>query len=303
MSMRSLLVGFMAVAFGTSAVLGVNLWHKAQGDGNGATVTIVVADKPIPRFTVVTRDLLKTQEYPKDLVPSGSFMNMADVEGRVATSNLLQGEPLVEGRISAKGAGRGMSVVVAPGMRAFTIGTPSISTGVAGFILPGNNVDVLLTLTEGQHEPTGGASTNTLAQNIEILAVDQVIEAPNGNKVDPNQLRSVTLLGTPEQAAQLELGQNRGVLHLALRNPEDTGTATAHVTLKEILAPTRPRREHWEVSEPPLPMPRVVSAPKPEDKQEVAMEVLPYPRVKEAEIALPPIRTLRGVDFSYAGVR
>ena len=88
--------------------------------------------------------------------------------------------------------------------------------GVAGFILPGNRVDVLLSLGEisGTNE-TGGGSTITLLENIEILAVDQKMDAPSDNKVDTKDLRSVTLLVTPQQANRLDLGQNKGMLHLA----------------------------------------------------------------------------------------
>src|SRR5262249_19197290 len=103
------------------------------------------------------------------------------------------------------------------GMRGFTIPTPNISAGVAGFILPGNKVDVLLTVD--------GNRTVTLLQGLEILAVDQRVEAPAENKVDAKELRSVTLLVTPDQAAKLALGQNKGVLHLSLRHPEDEARA------------------------------------------------------------------------------
>ena len=68
---------------------------------------------------------------------------------------------------------------------------------------------------------TGGGSTTTLLQNVEILAVDQKMDAPSDNKVDTKDLRSVTLLVTPQQANRLDLGQNKGMLHLALRNRED----------------------------------------------------------------------------------
>src|SRR5437879_8830127 len=113
-------------------------------------------------------------------------------------------------------------------MRAFTIPTTNVASGVAGFVMPGNRVDVLLTMNGvGTREQTGGGVTTTLLQNIEILAVDQRIDAPVDNKVDPAQLRSVTLLVTPEEAARLDLGQNRGSLHLSLRNPEDTRHAQA----------------------------------------------------------------------------
>src|SRR5262249_53268290 len=104
------------------------------------------------------------------------------------------------------------------------------------FVLPGNKVDVLLTVSNhGASDTTGGGTTVTLLQNVEILAVDQRVEAPAGNKVDSKDLRSVTLLVTPDQAAKLDLGQNKGMLHLSLGHPEDADHVAARkATLKEI---------------------------------------------------------------------
>jgi pilus assembly protein CpaB len=119
-----------------------------------------------------------------------------------------------------------MAWLIPRGMRAFTITTANVTAGVAGFILPGNKVDVLLTVSSGgANDTTGGGNTTTLLQNVEILAVDQKIEAPVDNKVNASELHSVTLLVTPEQAAKLDLGQNKGTLHLTLRNPEDNVAA------------------------------------------------------------------------------
>jgi pilus assembly protein CpaB len=123
-----------------------------------------------------------------------------------------------------------MAALVPDGMRAFTVPTPSAASGVAGFILPGNKVDVLLTL-EGRR----GSVTTTLVQNLEILAVDQRTDAPADNRIDPNHLRSVTLLVTPDQAAKLGLAQNKGALHLALRNHrDDQVAATSPARLAEL---------------------------------------------------------------------
>jgi Flp pilus assembly protein CpaB len=113
--------------------------------------------------------------------------------------------------------GRGHVASLLPvGMRAFTItiSTPR-AAGVAGLILPGTKADVLLT-TSG----VDGHHTTTLMENVKILAVDPRIVATAENRVDPNQLTSVTLLVTPDQASQLALGQSKGLLHLSLRRPE-----------------------------------------------------------------------------------
>src|SRR5262249_58073430 len=119
----------------------------------------------------------------------------------------------------------------------FTISTTTHASGVAGFIIPHSRVDVLLTVTRtgGQNDPTGGGQTSTLIQDVEILAVDQLVKAPAENRVDPKELRSVTLLVTPQQAAKLDLGQNKGILHLSLRNPEDHAPAvTRPATLADL---------------------------------------------------------------------
>ncbi|MGA9924424.1 MAG: Flp pilus assembly protein CpaB, partial [Isosphaeraceae bacterium] len=135
--------------------------------------------------------------------------------------------------------GRGLSALIPSGMRAYSVKVPDVAQGVAGFILPGNRVDVLLSLGEisGTKE-SGGGSTTTLLQNVEILAVDQKMDAPSNNKVDTKELRSVTLLVNPQQANLLDLGQNKGILHLALRNLEDNKAAqTKPATLIDLRPP------------------------------------------------------------------
>ena len=97
---------------------------------------------------------------------------------------------------------------------------------------------------------TGGGSTTTLLQNVEILAVDQRMEAPADNKVKAEDLRSVTLLVTPDQAAKLDLGQNKGTLHLSLRNPEDDLAAKVRpATVNDIQFLQEPRKAVGRASE------------------------------------------------------
>jgi pilus assembly protein CpaB len=214
----------LALVFGVAAAAGVNMLLSARAGQRAETVAVVVAAADMPRYTTVSADMLKTRDYPKGGVPDGAVLKSDDVIDRVVDTPLFQDEPVLEKKLSAKGAGRGMAAVIPPGMRAVTIQTPSVAAGVAGFILPGNKVDVLLTvkgMSIGTADPTGGGSTTTLLQHVEILAVDQRVEAPSANKIDTKELRSVTLLVTPDQAAKLDLGQNTGTLHLSLRNPQD----------------------------------------------------------------------------------
>jgi pilus assembly protein CpaB len=219
------------------------------------TVPVVVALVDIPRFTTLTPDMLKTREFPKDAVPAGTANRVEDVTDRVALSGLVKDEPIIEGKLAVRGTGRGMAPGLPLGMGAFTILVPTQSTGVAGFILPGNKVDVLLTMSGmgGPGDVTGGASTITLLQSIEILAVDQQVDAPSGNKVDVNAMRSVTLLVTPLQAEKLDLAQNKGMLHLLLRHPDDTNPPRPKpVTLADIgLAPEMPKGKEPEAAPQP----------------------------------------------------
>src|SRR5262249_20490015 len=154
----------------------------------------------------------------------------------------------------------GVAASIPKGMRACTIQTPNVATGVAGLLQPGYKVDVILTVSgQAANDGTGGASTLTLLQNVEILAVDQRVEAPADPKIGSKELRSVTLLVTPEQAAKLDLGQTKGTLHLSLRNPEDDANVSAsRTTLTEIgLFPERPATP----TPPPAARPAAPAAP------------------------------------------
>jgi pilus assembly protein CpaB len=226
MQMRTVLIGVFALVFGVSAALGVYLLKSpAPATTKPETVSVVVAATEINRGQTISQKDLSTREWPKDMIPEGAITDLKVIEDQTVIVPLIKGDLLLEGKLAPKGSGRGMAAIVSEGMRAVTIQTPNVATGVAGFILPGNKVDILLTMTnQGPDDRTGGGSTVTLLQNVEILAVDQQIDVPQDNKVDSKDLRSVTLMVTPAQAARLDLAQNKGTLRLALRNAADKAT-------------------------------------------------------------------------------
>jgi pilus assembly protein CpaB len=242
----------LALLFGGSAAVGVNKYVTDRPGGAARDVDkvpVVVAVEDIPRGASLTAVQVKTRDYPRGMEPPGTLSRIEDAVDRTVFIPMVKDEPVLEGKLAPKGARRGMAALVPAGLRAFTIHTPSVASGVAGFVLPGNKVDVLLTV-EGRR----GSVTTTLLQNLEILAVDQRIDAPVDNRVDPNQLRSVTLLVTPDQAARLGLAQNKGALHLSLRNPQD-----------DRLADTSPARlSELEGYRDEVPMNDVVESPKPQ---------------------------------------
>jgi len=202
-----------------------------------ATVPVVVAAADIPRGKLLSAQDLALRDWPQELSPPGALSTVDAAVERVAVGQMVQGEPILEAKLAPKNAGRGLAALIPDGMRAYTIQTSRVASNVAGFILPGNKVDVLLNLkgtTRGE-DRTGGGSTTTLLQAVEVLAVDQRLEAPEENKVDPKQQSSVTLLVTPDQAAKLDLGQNMGILTLSLRNPDDKAAAeTEPATITQI---------------------------------------------------------------------
>ena len=229
MRLQSLLVVALALVFGGSAAVGVRSFVNSRGEPapKVETVPVVVALMDIARGEMLTSELIKMREFPKAMVPAGTLSKPEDAIGRVVAISLVKDETVLDAKLTPKGAGRGLEVFVPLGMRAVTIQTPSVASGLAGLILPGNRVDVLLTVNDSGGTDTGGGSTTTLLQRVEVLAVDQRIDAPADNKGDGKEMRSVTLLVTPFQANLVDLGQNRGTLHLALRNQKDEQNSNA----------------------------------------------------------------------------
>jgi pilus assembly protein CpaB len=241
MSTRTIAVVFLALFCGASMAIGVMQANKNRAlkgqVSMAATVPVVVADADIPRGKVVTAKDLALREWPKDLAPSGVLSDIQVAVDRAAIGQMVKGEPILETKLALKNAGGGLAILVPPGMRAYTIQTSRVAANVAGLILPGNKVDLLLNLkASGRGEDlTGGGSTMTLLQNVEVLAVEQRLQSPEENQVHPNESSSVTLLVTPDQAAKLDLGSNMGILSLSLRNPEDKAPAvTEPATIAQI---------------------------------------------------------------------
>ncbi len=197
--------------------------------------TVLVASVDVPRGVMVTPDVVKVHNWPKSMVPAGAIANIDDAIDRAVLVPLVRGEPLSQAKLADKDAGRGLAAMIPVGMRAFTIRTPHVAAGVGGFIQPGNRVDILFTSRTNANDETGGGSTTTLLQNVQLLAVDQLLDPSDKNSVDPNKMKSVTVLVSPDQAAKLDLAMNEGLLHLSLRNPEDADESKARpATLAQL---------------------------------------------------------------------
>ncbi len=299
MQLRTGLLGLLALVFSVSAAMGVYLFtRQPAAKPQVEMVSVVVAAAPVQRGVTLSTEMLTRRDWPKEFVPEGALRELEEAVGRTVWIPLVTNDVVVEPKLATKGSGRGMASLIPPGMRAVTIQTPNVATGVAGFVLPGNKVDVLWTMSQVAHDDqTGGGSTATLLQNIEILAVDQTIEMPNENKVDPRDLRSVTLLVSPTDASKLDLAQNRGTLRLSLRNPEDTLTDVIAMT-------TLSSMRHSGVApsvDPQMDISALVADYAEPEPPTTAAAAPPAP-VHSPE-AILPIRTLRGTSSGAVQLR
>lgn len=230
MSGRTIVVVMLALVFGVSTALLVSVVvRQPPTEVPDDRVAVVVTTIDIPPGATITAGMLETREYPKDMVPAGSFTNKNELLDRnkphAAKMPILRGEPILTAKVSKH---PGLGGVIRAGHRAFSIPVADPAMGVAGFIMPRNHVDVLLTLrtqsgrSEDGQPNDGGAVTATMLQDVEILAVgDEVDPLEHQERDDRTRFRTVTLSVTPDQAAMLHLGSTQGILHLSLRNPDD----------------------------------------------------------------------------------
>jgi len=181
---------------------------------------VVVAAKPLPVGVTVKPDDIKLVKMPVANFPKGAFTKPEEVIDRPVISNVLLDEPILEGRLAARGSGLGLSPIIPVGMRAVSVRVNEV-VGVAGFVLPGMHVDVLVT---GHSQKEGGSTmTTTALQDITVLTAGQTLQSdPSGQAINAPV---VTLLVTPDQAEILTLAGNESRIQLVLRNASDKSIA------------------------------------------------------------------------------
>src|ERR1700723_1721909 len=154
---------------------------------------VVVATRPLGVGWMIKPADVKIEKVPSDAFPKGAFAKVEDVLDRPVISNVLLDEPILEGRLAAKGSGLGMAPTIPVGMRAVTVRVNDVA-GVAGFVLPGMHVDVLVT---GRPPSEAGDMTTTCLQNVLVLSAGQVMQPDAAGRAMPSA--TVTLLATPDQ--------------------------------------------------------------------------------------------------------
>jgi len=216
---RMWVVLFLAMASGGLAAYLTLRYLRDQkallaAEPRGASV--IVAARDLSVGTIVRAADVRAVRWPGNATPPGYFGTVEAVVGRGVITPVRANEPLLEGKLADKSAGGGLSVSIPEGMRAVSVKVDEV-IGVAGFVLPGTRVDVVVTLP-----PRAGANeatTQVFLQNIPTLAAGESTQPDARGK--PQGVTVITLLVTPEQAEVLILAANEGRIQLALRNTLD----------------------------------------------------------------------------------
>lgn len=177
------------------------------------TRMVAVAAKDLPVGALLAPEDVRLVRWPADAVPPGYYHTVGDVVGRGLTTPVRPNEPLIDGKLAGKGEGAGLPPLIPDGMRALSVSVNQV-VAVAGFVIPGSRVDVLLTI-----QRNGEPVTRVFMQNMTVLASNQSIVQDSAGK--PMSVSIVTLLVTPEEAEALTLATQEGKLQLVLRNRVD----------------------------------------------------------------------------------
>ncbi len=214
---------------------------------------IVIAAKPLGLGVTVKAGDVKLGKIQTQTFPKGAFTKVEEVLDRPVISNILMDEAVLEGRLAGRDSGLGLAPIIPVGMRAVAVRVNDVA-GVAGFVMPGMRVDVLVT---GRPPAADGTVTNTCLQNIRVLSAGQTMQADVRGQAMPAP--TVTLLATPEQAEILTLANQEGHIQLVLRNGGDQTIEKTPGRSVDELYGVRPKREHT-AARPSPPRPKVDAA-------------------------------------------
>ncbi len=274
----SVLIFALVVSAAASLLLYRVISSEMTAHATAPGTSLLVASHTLELGELIKEGDVKVAEWAGS-IPAGSLLKPEDAIGRGVVQPILEGEPIVESRVAPRGAGAGLAATIPPGMRAVAVRVNDI-VGVAGFVLPGTHVDILIAGNPPGNTAQTGTLTKTLLQNVEVLSAGQNIQKDTEGK--PVSVGVVNMLVTPEQAEILSLASNETRIQLILRNPLDKditntpGTAIANlfngskapVVSAEAPAPVRVARKAPAAPAPapppppPAPLAAAVTPPK-----------------------------------------
>lgn len=244
----------VTVLAGLTAALMITRYLDRRPMAGAPMIQLVVAENDLPLATKLKAEQVKLTEWPANHVPPGAIRDVKEVVDRIVTSRVLQGEPILAGKLAAKEAGNGLAALIPANMRAVAVRVDDV-VGVAGFIHSEDRVDVIVTIRPTR--PPGAEPTSkVILQNVKVLAVGKEIDADDRSRNQANPVTVATLLVNPEQSEKLALAANEGRLLLSLRSWTDNlEVATEGIFPSALLADGAAR--------PPEPAPVVAAAAQP----------------------------------------
>ncbi len=216
---RLLLIGVLALV--VAGVLTVTAYRALVSHAMAGTqkmTKIVVAAKDLPVGVMLGESDVKVIDYPAANVPQNALTDPAKASGRGVVVAMSASEPVLENKLAEEKAGAGLPAMIPRNMRAVSVQVNEV-IAVAGFVIPGTRVDVIVTGTPDTRSAPSGAVTSTVLENVEVLAAGQQIQ-PNAEG-KPEKVPVITLLVTPDDAQKLTLAAAEGKIQLSLRNPLD----------------------------------------------------------------------------------
>lgn len=274
MRTNSIVILCLSIAMGGVAAFLTHGWLQSHTRTTSSTApdrTIVVASAPLAFGAALTDDNVTEIKWAATALPDGAFSSKQDLlkDGRrVVLSPLNRNEPVLQSKITQPGQRASLSSLVQDGMRAVTLRVDDVR-GVAGFILPGDYVDVVL-IGEGSSSKRESYS-EILLHHVKVLAIDQLASE---RQEHPTVAKAVTVEVTPDQAQKILLAANVGKLSLILRQPDDPGLQSSKRITEADLGFRKPA-EPVRIAPPPPPPPPPVStravAPPPTNTATVAI--------------------------------
>ena len=217
-STRTLVVLLLAVA--VAGIASFLVYQRVQSvpvrEVEVRSYQVAVAARALPMGTLLTQSDVKLVAWPQSSPVAGGYSNVEEVVNRGLVAAVVENEPLTNGKVAAKEAGAGLPPMITQGMRAISVKVDEV-VGVAGFVIPGARVDVVVTLNQQQD----GGMSRTVVENAQVLTAGTRIDQEQAKDGRPLPSTVVTLLVTPDHAERIALAGNVGRITLTLRNPLD----------------------------------------------------------------------------------
>ncbi|WP_245424240.1 Flp pilus assembly protein CpaB [Methylovirgula sp. 4M-Z18] len=263
--------------------------------------TVVVASEPIKFGGTLGPDNLTEVPWPARSVPENTFAHVKDLTkdgSRVALASFVRNEPIVAGKVTLPGQRASLSTTIETGKRAVAIAVDDVR-GVAGFIFPGDYVDVVLTRSNNGNDEQKDFS-EVILQHVKVLAIDQ---SASDRPEKPTIAKAVTVEVTSEQALKVLLASNSGRLSLILRHAaEEPNEPNLKVTQGDLFTdaatPPLPVEQPVAAAPPPPPPPTPVAAEAPQPSPAPVAATAPSPPPQPA--ALPELPAAASVNLPAA---